>query len=291
MIEPGMTTASDTRAAAKEMQDLRVDLLFFAGGDGTARDISETVGESVPVLGIPAGVKMHSGVFAINPRVAGQLALSFLRGMTQLKSVEVVDFARELPDGNRELKLYGYMNVPYEHTAIQGMKTAGPAEDTEEEIAYDVIDEVINHTDDFIIIGPGKTAKSALVALGLDYTLLGVDVLHRKHILFKDADEKQLLELTSKGKSRIVVSVIGGQGFLFGRGNQQISPEVIRRVGKAGIVIVSTESKIIALGGRPVLVDTGDEELDRELSGYYKIVTGYGKRLAYRVAAGRLGEY
>ena len=286
-LTTGRTTASDTRRAAKEMLRSRVDLLLFAGGDGTARDICESVDESLPVVGIPAGVKMHSAVFATTPTKAGQLAQSYLNHETALRSMEVVDFATELPNRDRELKLFGYLKVPYERNAIQGMKTAGSSEDGEEGIAYEVIDSVIDVFDnDYIIFGPGKTAKAALVALELDHTILGVDVLHRKRILVKDANEKQLLELSAKGRTRIIVGVIGGQGFLFGRGNQQISPQVINQAGIENITIVATKSKIIGLGGRPILVDSGDKDLDKQLTRYFKITTGYGKSLVYQVSQG-----
>jgi predicted polyphosphate/ATP-dependent NAD kinase len=285
-LSPGRTTANDTRRAARELMNSKVDLLLFAGGDGTARDICESVDETLPVLGIPAGVKMHSGVFAVTPAKAGQLARSYLRDETALRSMEVVDFATQLPNGDRELKLFGYLKVPYERSAIQGMKTAGSTEDGEEEIAYEIIDSFIDGSNEFLIIGPGKTAKAVLVALGLEHSMLGVDVLHNKAILLKDANEKQLLGLTSRGKSRIIVGVIGGQGFLFGRGNQQISPEVIKQVGTDRITIVATRSKIIALEGRPILVDTGDKDLDKELTRYFRIVTGYRKSIIYKVAGG-----
>ncbi|MGA8857837.1 MAG: ATP-NAD kinase family protein [Candidatus Bathyarchaeia archaeon] len=286
-ITPGHTTASDTRRAAREMLDAKVDLLLFAGGDGTARDIYESVGEKLPVLGIPAGVKMHSGVFAINPKLAGELSISYLKGNADLRPMEVVDFSEEPPSGELGLKLFGYLEVPYERLAVQGMKTEVSRDDGEEAIGCDLI-ETVTKSDDLFIIGPGKTAKSVLHALGLEYTLLGVDVLLRKQLVLRSVNEQQLLELGTGKKTRIIVGVIGGQGFLFGRGNQEISPEVIKRVGKENIIVVATESKLADLRGRPIVIDTGDEELDKALSGYYRIVTGYRKSAIHKVAEGRL---
>jgi predicted polyphosphate/ATP-dependent NAD kinase len=286
-ITPGHTTAGDTRRAARDMLDVKVDLLLFAGGDGTARDIYESVGEKLPVLGIPAGVKMHSGVFAINPKLAGELSISYLKGNADLRPMEVVDFSIDHPSGELGLKLFGYLEVPYERLAVQGMKTEVFGDDGEEAIGYDLI-ETVTKSDDLFIIGPGKTAKSVLHALGLEYTLLGVDVLLRKQLVLRGVNEQQLLELAPGKKTRIIVGVIGGQGFLFGRGNQEISPEVIKRVGKENILVVATESKLADLSGRPIVIDTGDEELDKALSGYYRIVTGYRKSAIHKVAQGRL---
>jgi predicted polyphosphate/ATP-dependent NAD kinase len=291
-IQPGKTTATDTRKAAKEMLDARVELLLFAGGDGTAKDICESVGEKLLVLGIPAGVKMHSGVFAINPRIAGQLTVSYLNGGASTRSMEVVDFVeldRESQSQERQLKLFGYLTTPFERTAIQGMKTAStPEDDGEEAIANSIIDDIVDCNDDyFYIVGPGKTAKAVLVAMGLENTILGIDVFYEKRVVLKDANEKQLLDLIDAKKAKIIMGVIGGQGFLFGRGNQQLSPEVIRRVGKDNTVVVSTKSKILALRGRPILVDTGDEALDQQLSGFWRIRTGYGTSIVYRIACER----
>ena len=138
--------------------------------------------------------------------------------------------------------------------------------------------------DTLYIIGPGTTTAAIYEQLGIDNTLLGVDVIRDGDLLAKDASEKTLLELTECAPAKIVVSVIGGQGYIFGRGNQQISPHLIRRVGKESITVVAARSKLLGLGGRPLLVDTGDTKLDEELCGYTRVITGYQQSHIYRIA-------
>ena len=279
------TTPADTISAAKEMSKLQVVLLFFAGGDGTARDIYEAVDQSIPVLGIPAGVKIHSGVFAVTPRSAGDLALMYLQGtQTVIREAEVMDIDEQAFRENRvSARLYGYLRVPYEKTLVQSAKagTAPGEESAAQAIANEIVD---NMQDDCVyIVGPGTTTRPIMERLGLKKTLLGVDVVYNRQLLGSDLDESRLLQLTSGKKIRIVVSVIGSQGFIFGRGNQQISPEVIRRAGKENMIVVATPGKLASLGGAPLLVDTGDINVDKNLSGYLHVTTGYGRRATYRV--------
>jgi len=278
---PEETTAEDTKRAVRDVIKHGAEMILFAGGDGTALDILKVVEDKFPVLGIPAGVKMHSGIFAINPKLAGRLCISFLKGQTGTKKMEVVDYDRE---GN--LKLFGYVLVPYDQDIIQGAKSYVPAEEGDEQaIAAEIIDSI---SDEYAyIIGPGMTAKSLMESLGLPYTLLGVDVIRNRHLLIQDANEKQLLSVVEQYPSKILLGIVGGQGFLLGRGNQQISPCVIRRVGKANLIVVATEQKIRSLRGRPLLVDTGDGELDQDLMGYIKITTGYRRSAICRVSKSR----
>jgi len=286
-IEKGRTTAYDTLNAAREMLDLGVDLILFSGGDGTARDIYEAVRGEVPVLGIPAGVKIHSGVFAINPATAGDLAVKYLKGeQTVLRESEVMDIdERAYREDRLSARLYGYLMVPYEKTMVQSSKEGSGAQEESslEAIAKEITDNILD--DHLYIIGPGTTTRPITEKLGLKKTLLGVDVIRSGKMVAADANESRLLGLIEGAKAKIVVTVIGGQGFVFGRGNQQISPEVIRKVGKENIVIVATPGKLASLRGKPLLVDTGDAELDRELSGYYRVITGFGRRAVYRVGS------
>jgi predicted polyphosphate/ATP-dependent NAD kinase len=272
------TAAEDTKRATREMIRAGAELILFAGGDGTGLDIMEIVGDRFPVLGIPAGVKMHSGIFAINPKLAGRLCVNFLKGRTGTKKMEVVDYDKK---GN--LKLFGYMLVPYDQDIIQGTKSYVPSEEGDEEaIAAEITESMPNEY--AYLIGPGMTAKSVLTSLGLPYTLLGVDVIRNKRLLVQDANEKQLLDIVEQFPSKIVLGIVGGQGFLLGRGNQQFSPSVIRKIGKDNLIVVATEQKILSLHGRPLLVDTGDPELDQTLTGYLRIITGYRRAAIYGVA-------
>ena len=282
------TTREDTIEAARAMVNMGVDLILFAGGDGTARDLVEAVDGDIPVLGIPAGVKIHSGVFAINPVDAGELAVLYLEGgSVKLRELEVMDIDEEAFRDNRlSARLYGYLKVPYMEAMVQNTKSGSVTTDefSLEGIAADIVEEM--GTDVLYILGPGTTVRPVAKKLGLSKTLLGVDVILNSELVASDANEERLLELISGREARIIVTVIGGQGFVFGRGNQQISPQVIRSVGVENITIIATPAKLAALQGRPLLVDTGDPEVDEMLSGYAKVVTEYGRRVVYRVKAG-----
>jgi len=274
---PGDTTSEDTRAAASEMMGLGVDLILFAGGDGTARDIFTAVDGEVPVLGIPAGVKIQSGVFAINPARAGDIALRFMRGdLTTVQELEVMDIDEEAYRDNRlSARLYGYLRVPYEEALVQGISL--------EAIASEVVEGM--EEDTLYVIGPGTTTRPIAEELGVEKTLLGVDVVENGGLVASDVNEEKILTLIEGRRTKIIVTVIGGQGFIFGRGNQQISPEVIRRVGVENLIIVASPGKLATLKGRTLLVDTGDPEVDEMISGYRRVVIGYARRSVYKVRA------
>jgi len=280
------TTAEDTKRAAREMRDLDVDLLLFAGGDGTARDICDAIGQDLVVLGIPAGVKVYSAVFAINPLYAGELAALYLKGrVSEIIEAEVLDIDEEaFRKGKLSIKLYGYLRIPVKREYISGAKSPTPISEkyNQEEIAIDIIEQMSDEY--YYIIGPGTTTKTIMKKLNLDYNPLGVDIIHNRKLIGKDLNEKQILEIINNKKAKIIVTPIGGQGYVFGRGNQQISPTIIRYVGRTNIIIVATRRKLNSLHGRPLLVDTGDEELDEQLKGYYKIITGYHERIVYRIS-------
>jgi predicted polyphosphate/ATP-dependent NAD kinase len=288
LITPGATTAEDTRSAAQEMQQAGVGLLLFAGGDGTARDIYEAVGLDQPALGIPAGVKIHSAVYATSPSSAGQLAALYLQArVTTLREAEVMDIDEgAFRQGILSARLYGYLRVPFRTSLVQNVKMATVGgEASSAAIAESLVEEM----DDGVlyIIGPGTTTRAITDEMGLQKTLLGVDVVLGRELVAADANEAQLLELLeahSDDGARIIVTPIGGQGYLFGRGNQQISPAVIKRVGRENVIVVSTKEKLHALGSQPLRVDSGDPELDEALSGYLTIVTGYKERAVRKVA-------
>lgn len=286
-IRPGQTTPEDTRRAAQEMRERGVDLILFAGGDGTARDIYTAVGDSVPVLGIPAGVKIHSSVYAINPASAGELAVSYLRGsVTTLREAEVMDLDEDAyRRGFVSPRLYGYLKIPYQRRLVQARKSPSRLNERGalDAIAYDVIDHMQDEV--LYIVGPGTTTRPILTNLGLEKTLIGVDVVLNRQIVAADANESVLLKLQVNRVAKIVVTPIGGQGYIFGRGNQQISPAVLRLAGRDNLIVVGTMDKIASLHGSPLLVDTGDCQVDQMLSGYVRIITGYNERIVYRVRA------
>ncbi len=284
-INPGHTTAADTRAIALTMRDAGVALLMFAGGDGTARDLLDAVGTTVPLLGIPAGVKVFSGVFAINPARAGELACAFVHGQAELREGEVLDLDEEAyRRGFVSPALYGYASVPYRPEVMQGSKEPTPATDLSaaRAAAADIVERMA--VDQLHVLGPGTTTRAIADHLGLPKTLVGVDVVTRETVVVADATEEQLFDVVSRARTMIVVTPIGGQGFLFGRGNPQISPRVLRHVDRRDIVVVATPGKLAALHGRPLLVDTGDPACDARLAGYLSTITGYHERTLYRVS-------
>jgi predicted polyphosphate/ATP-dependent NAD kinase len=285
-IRKEKTTAEDTKKAAKAAQKLGVELLLFAGGDGTARDIVDAISGGVPVLGIPTGVKMQSAVFAINPNAAGELASSFLRGKVQgLREAEVMDIDETaLRQGIVTAKLYGYLRIPLERRLTQGAKVT--TRQTDRSAMAEIAEVIVNRMrDEFLyVVGPGTTTRAIFSRLELEKTLVGVDVVWKDRLLARDVNEGQLLDLLKKHAAKIIVTPIGGQGYLFGRGNQQISPQVIKQVDRDNIIVVATPNKLDALGGQPFLVDTGDVETDQLLSGYVRVVCGSGDYRMVRVS-------
>ncbi|HZL64069.1 MAG TPA: ATP-NAD kinase family protein [Thermoleophilia bacterium] len=284
------TTPADTDQAARGLVAAGADLILFAGGDGTARDICAAIGDAVPVIGVPAGVKIHSAVYATSPAAAGDVAALFLHdrpAAVKLREGEVMDIDEEAFREDRvSARLYGYMTVPYARGLTQSAKAGGVA--GEERALNDVATEVIAGMEPGVlyILGPGTTTRTVMSRLGLPKTLLGVDAVLDGALAGSDVTEGELLRLLDEHpEARIVVTVIGGQGHMFGRGNQQIGPAVIRKAGRGGVIVVATQTKLLSLEGRPLLVDTGDPALDAELCGYVKVVTGLGERTMYKVGA------
>lgn len=272
------TTSDDTKRAAEVLQTRRVDLLLFVGGDGTARDICDVIDRETPCLGIPAGVKVYSSVFSTNPRTGGYLTASYLDGEARLADAEVLDIDESEFRADRiSVRLYGYLRVPFHVANLQNSKT-GSLLDEDEVSAQDAIAKFVEEElkDDWTyIIGPGSTTAALGRRLGFEKTMLGVDAIRGRAVIEKDLSEEGIMQLLTQSRASIIVTPIGGQGFIFGRGNPQISAQVIRRVGKENIIVIATKRKIHSLKTKRLLVDTGDPELDKELSGYMKTITGY----------------
>jgi predicted polyphosphate/ATP-dependent NAD kinase len=287
-VENGLTSASDTRMAAAQLLAAEVDILIFAGGDGTARDIFDAVGTRRPVLGIPAGVKMHSGVFAVSPESAGDLLVRLAQGgLVDVRSREVRDIDEEaVRQGVVNSRFYGELLVPCEGQYLQHTKVGGREDQQLAAVDIAAWQAEIMQEGCLYLVGPGSTTAAIMAELQLPNTLLGVDVVRDGKLLLADADELNLLQLLdeSPGPASIIVTAIGGQGHIFGRGNQQFSPTVIRAVGLDNIIVVAAKSKIAGLESRPLLVDTNDAKLDRELCGVRAINTGYDDHLLYRVS-------
>lgn len=284
LIKKGETTSNDTIKAAQDMLQAGVDLLLFAGGDGTARNIYSAVGNQLPVLGIPAGVKIHSSVYAINPRSAGKAAVLFLQDrISRLQEAEVMDIDEAaFRQGRVNAKLYGYLQVPQAEDYVQNVKSGGYCASADlNGLAAEIVDKM--EPDTLYLIGPGTTTRSIMELLNIPNTLLGIDAVMNRQLVASDANEHQLWDLIQDKKVKIVVTPIGGQGHLFGRGNQQLSPRIIRKAGKENILIVATKEKLLSLPSCQLLTDTGDPDLDEHLTGFMKTVTGYGEQTICRV--------
>jgi predicted polyphosphate/ATP-dependent NAD kinase len=188
--------------------------------------------------------------------------------------------------GRINTRLYGTLTVPYRRGRVQNQKVPTPAGESlqAQAIAAEVVERM--QPDQAYLLGPGTTTRAVAEHLGLPKTLVGVDILTRKEALALDVGERRILEMLELRPLRLIVTPIGGQGFLFGRGNQQFSPQVIRRVGRDKILVICLAGKIAALRGRPLLVDTGDPEVDQMLEAYVEVVTGYHETIIYRVVSG-----
>ena len=277
-IHSGQTTPDDTIHAAREIKEAGADIILFAGGDGTARNVMDAVQVTIPAIGIPAGCKIHSAVYAINPKTAGELIVEFLKGkIKNSREAEVMDINEDLFRENIvEAKLYGYLSIPDERKMVQNLKSGrGYSEEGSIEMLSNYITEYLLE-DTLYIMGPGSTIRTVKEKIGPDSTLLGVDLVYNREIIARDVTEKDILEALEKYKqAKIIVTVIGGQGYVFGRGNQQISASVISKVGKENITIAASKDKMHSLMGCKLYVDTGDESVNQLLCGYYKVITGY----------------
>jgi len=285
-INPGETTPEDTITAARALELEQIELLLFAGGDGTARNIFSAIGDRLPVLGIPAGVKIHSAVYAVNPRSAGLAAVLFLDGkVNSFKEAEVMDIDETaFRAGRVSATLYGYLRIPEVKRLLQNVKAGSRSEKAE---MAGMAAEVVRQMQEGVlyIIGPGTTPRSVMERLSLENTLLGVDVVRDSRLLANDVSEDELYQFVDNRPAKIVVTAIGGQGHIFGRGNQQISPRIIRAVGKENIMVIASKDKLTALHPLPLLVDTGDPALDQELCGYIRVITGWEDSVVYKIEA------
>ncbi len=269
------TTAEDTKRASKLMAKI-VDIIVFVGGDGTACDIYDAIDAKLPILGVPSGVKMYSAVFAFTPYHAAEVLNEF---DGKVEEREIMDIDEEaLRNGKFEVKLKGYAIVPL-HEKIQASKEISYG-NGKEEIAQWIVENIDNDT--IYIIGGGSTTWQIKKEIGIEGSFLGIDVLKGKEIICKDASEKEIKECLKKAKkAKIIVSPLGKQGFIFGRGNQPISDEIIKKVGRENIIVVATKNKLNSIDS--LKVDTGNEKINEMLRGYMEIITGYKEKKIMKV--------
>jgi predicted polyphosphate/ATP-dependent NAD kinase len=275
------TSAEDTKTAIKMLVDVKVDLIVFVGGDGTAKDVFDAMQKcngEIPVLGVPSGVKMYSGIFAVNPTDAVEIVLAYAENQVEIADFEVMDADENaIRSDTFSVKLHGFLKGPFLPMRIQGSKQVSPETVDEKEnqtaIAKSIIEEM--RKDATYILGPGTTVKRIAELLGVEKTVLGVDIYKNGKVIL-DVDEEQMLkEIEDWHNAWIILSPIGHQGILLGRGNQQISPEIVKRVTKERIIVAATKSKLQSIEGNVLRVDTGNAEVDNMLRGYIKVITDY----------------
>jgi len=275
-----ITSANDTKNICKKFLEQHIDLLVFCGGDGTARDIFTIVDKKIPLLGIPAGVKMHSGVFGINTIATAKMLHEFINKRLTIGDAEIMDLDEELyRRGEWKVRLFGVAKGIVEPTYIQVGKACFESvsdEEVKDELAEHINDELEKHPDWLFLFCAGGTIDYIAKKLNIQHSLLGIDAIYQKQLVGKDVNEEQILTLLKKyPKTKILLSPIGAQGFILGRGNLQLSPAVINKIGIDNIIVVATPSKLLHT---PLLrVDTGDKKLDHLFTtqGYFMVVIGY----------------
>jgi len=274
------TTSDETKNACEKLLIEEIELILFCGGDGTARDIYSIVCNNIPILGIPSGVKMHSAVFGINSSATAKMIHEFVNNRLTIGDAEIMDLDEErYRKGEWNIKLFGIAKGIVEPTYVQvGKSIFESVSDNaiKDELTEHIEGEIKEHPDFLYLFGPGGTIDYIAGKLGLKNTLLGIDAYYNGKIIGFDLNEKSILKLLDEyPKIKVILSPIGAQGFILGRGNLQLSPQVIRRIGIKNIIVVSTPSKLAAT---PVLrVDSGDKNLDNMFfeHEFMMIVIGY----------------
>lgn len=274
------TTSVDTSNACKKFLEEKVDLIFFCGGDGTARDVFEIVQNKIPILGVPSGVKMHSAVFGINTDASAKMLHEFINKHLTIGDVEIMDLDEErYRKGDWNIKLFGIAKGIVEPTYVQvGKATFESVSENEikDELAEHIMDEMKENTDFLYFFGSGGTIDYIADKLDIENTLLGIDAVYQNKNIKNDVNEENILQLLEKySKAKVILSPIGAQGFILGRGNLQLSPKVIRKIGLDNIIVISTPAK---LASTPVIrVDSGDKKLDRDFAKieFMMVVIGY----------------
>ena len=288
-VEHTKSLPTDTSDTVARFQEEGVDLILFAGGDGTARDVLRGLTAEQLCLGIPAGCKIYSGVFAVTPGAAAEVIKQILAGkLFQFTSADIVDIDEtQYRQGIISTRLYGDMRIPESAHYVQNVKVAG--KENEELVKEDIAAWILELLEDdtLYLIGSGRICMAIKDQLGIDGTLLGVDAILNDELIAKDANEAELMTLIEShpGPVKLIITPIGGQGILLGRGNHTICHRVIDHLGMKNTWVVASKSKLNELDGRPLRLDTGEPELDQRLSGYLPVITGYDDQVIYQLAA------
>ena len=281
---PQVTSAQDTILAAQALMSCPIDILLFVGGDGTARNLCQAK-VNKPVLGLPAGVKMHSGVFALNPESAAEVLIKLMTGAgVAVEQAEVRDLDElALQQGKVQARFYGELTIPIDTKLIQQMKCASPDSDelVQTEIAAFVSENL--EADVLYLFGVGSTCGAIMTQLGYEHTLLGFDAILNGELIAQDLNSESILALVQRYPCKIILTATGGQGILIGRGNQQLTPQILKQVGRDNLWVVASPNKLQALGGRALILDTGDAALNKAWQGLINVTTGYEQQQLYYV--------
>ena len=278
-----LTASKDTQNACKIFLEKKIKLIVFCGGDGTARDVFSAVDKNVPILGIPSGVKMHSAVFGINTEASAKMLHEFINDHLTIGDAEIMDLDEErYRNGDWNIKLFGVAKGIVEPTYIQvGKSTFESLSDNavKDELTEHIEDELKENPDFLYLFGSGGTIDYIADKIGFENTLLGIDAIYQGKVVGSDLNEEKILKLLEKHKkTKVILSPIGAQGFILGRGNLQLSPKVIKKIGLDNIIVVSTPSKLKSTP--KIRVDTGDKKLDKMFEEYEFMMIVIGYRLS-----------
>ena len=287
------TDANDTSQLVASLIDSDIDLLIYAGGDGTTRDVVAALSQygrpELPIIGVPTGVKMHSGCFASSPKAAAEVLSAWLEGDLLLSSTEVLDLDEDLyREGKWVVRLYAEAITPASPRWMQGSKMRVEASGEEEVIQglAEHVRETLIDDQMMIIWGSGGTLRTIGGILGFELNTLGIDITLGTNIVASDLNEKEILAALEghQGDVILLLSPMGGQGFLIGRGNLQLSPDVLRMIGVDRVLGIVTPAKMLTL--RSLRVETGDPEMDERFSKkkYLKVLQGYRTTRVLRVS-------
>lgn len=281
----GPTSAEDSRQLAAVLLADGVDVLVFVGGDGTARDVAAVVGTDVLCLGVPAGVKMQSAVFGVTPEAAATLLRASRSGRARSTAAEVVDVDEDaLREGVVSSRLYGVVKSP-QLEALRQARKIGSSTALSESLGG-IARECMDHFQPgaAVLLGPGSTVAEVAHGMGLETTLLGVDVVVDGRLVARDVDARELHEVMRDRELQVVVSPVGGQGVILGRGNQQIDAEVLRLLPKRNLIVLATPSKLAGLPAGRLYVDLPFPDMNARWTGPVRVIVGYRQEAVVEVA-------
>ena len=285
------TKSIHTKLLCWQFKVLGLDLLIFIGGDGTARDVCSEINLEIPCLGIPGGVKIHSSVFATTPQAGALLIKKYMEGKAFLRESEVLDINEVAFRDNRiESQLFGYLTTPYLPQYSQASKMASPQTEEEHDnqfrIAQYIIKQMNSESDDiWYLLGPGTTTRAVCELIEQEKSLLGVDLFHNKELIVKDLNEQEILQNIQDKQVKLIITPIGAQGFIFGRGNLQLSPKVLETIGLRNIIIIATKFKVSTLPEGKLRIDSRDFDFDRKFSGLHRVIVDYGELIIAEVSS------